>query len=113
MEPVRIKLYGLVALTRRQYLRVQVLVFALTAVVMAAALVAVRVLPPPDPKTMPHAAVLVYYCLSLLRWVVPAVWGVEVLETFLVLRRFAREEARVRPPSAEEARASSPAGPVG
>ena len=97
MEPVRIKVYGLLPLTRRRYLTMQavglVLLLALFVVWLGFAGV-----PADHPlRRIPVAAWLLDRLPLIL--VIVLLW--EAVETAYVLRRFARAEAeqRTRPPA--------------
>jgi hypothetical protein len=102
MKPVRIKVYGLVSLTKLTYLRIQGfgLVVVLSLLVAGGSLMYVSgqwrpVFPPRD---IPSAVILFF-------WIALATLLLEVVETTLVLRKFAEAEARQR---AEEAAVNPP-----
>lgn len=93
MEPVRIKLYGLIRVTRRAYLfqlGLTALLLAVLFVTWYLLLVNVR-LEPAD--RLPRAVQFVFVVLNLLPYVVPILAGLFAIEAVLVLRQFARAEA--------------------
>jgi hypothetical protein len=90
--PVRIKLYGFVTVTRRGYLTQLVL-----AGILLAALIGMwyYVRQKIDPAVSPDVA-RVRAVFDFLPWVVLVIAVLYVIEATVVLRRFAREEARRR-----------------
>jgi hypothetical protein len=99
--PIRIKLYGLVSVTRCGYLVQLVLVVFLLAVLIG---VWLRLPRTPDLRDPPPEFVRLLTLLSYLPWVVLVIAVLVAVEAFVVLRRFAREEAKRRaqaPPQPE------------
>jgi hypothetical protein len=96
--PVRLKLYGLVTVTRRGYLAQ----LAVAAVLLIGLLV-VWVGSPRDrqPKAPTRTEAVVWGLLDSLPWIVLALGVLFALEAFVVLRRFARAEAAQRARAAE------------
>jgi hypothetical protein len=98
--PIRIKLYGLVSVTKRGYL-VQLAV----VVVLLAVLLGIWALPSAgDVRDLPPEYGRLLTFLHYLPWVVLACTVLVAVEAFVVLRRFAREEALRRakaPPQPE------------
>jgi len=93
MEPARIKLYGLVSMTRRAYL-VQLVIAAALLVVLFALW---AYLPPPHPASpehpLPFLAEAAVWLVRRLPWFLLGLAGLYVIEAVIVLRRFARQEA--------------------
>jgi hypothetical protein len=93
-EPIRIKLYGLVSVTKRAYL--------IQLTIAAALLVALTVLWAWLPQ-MPHfkegkeriplLAAVGVWLLARLPWILLALGALYVVEAVVVLRRFSRQEA--------------------
>ena len=104
MEPVRVKVYGLFAWTRRRYFVQSVLDFVSGAAVLLFWLLVwpgmkqnvMRFDPPPT-----HLIVVVAV-LDQVPWILLAATAVKVFEMWIVLRRFARKEAEqlAAPPKA-------------
>jgi hypothetical protein len=94
--PIRIKLYGLVSVTRRGYLVQLVAVVFLLAVLLGVWMNLPRT---SDLRNPPPEFVRLVTLLSYLPWVVLAIAVLVAVEAFVVLRRFAREEAKRRAPS--------------
>jgi hypothetical protein len=120
-EPVRVRLYGLVSLTRRHYLMQLAVV-----VVLAAGLLALWWFRWPDVRKALRAAqspvmdkAIVFFDAA--PWVVGAVAVLQAVEAFFVLRAFRRKEAEkkltaeVRGVAEKETAAPEvrPAGPEG
>lgn len=93
MDPVRIRLYGLVSVTKRGYL-IQLVV----AAVVLAGLLLLRILAPPLPDAAGTPSGLEFLAgfLRNLHWIVLALAALFALEAYIVLRRFGREEAKRR-----------------
>src|SRR5262245_4809503 len=94
MEPVKLKLYGFLTLTRRRY--VGQLVFALVAAVGLLALWWLRWPVERERLTNNPAPPLSDWLLAAgaaLPWVLLAVVAVQAVEAVVVLRRFAQKEA--------------------
>lgn len=96
MEPVRIRLYGLITTTKRGYL-----LQLGTAVVLMVVLILIRLSLPPLPEgspeqPLPPTLAWVVFLLGNLHWVVVGLAVLFGLEAFLVLRAFARAEATQR-----------------
>jgi len=97
VEPVRIKLYGLVSMTRRGYL-IQLTI----GLALLAALAGLATYMPPLPNLAEEGKPqTLYVTVSLwvlrhLPWIVLTVAVLFALEAVIVLRRFARAESRER-----------------
>jgi hypothetical protein len=104
VEPVRVKVYGLIPMTRRGYLT-QLAVAALLIVVVLALRWLVWPAKRPDPANV-HEPRLRYVIAFFdnVHWIVAVVAVLLVLEAWLVLRRFARKEAEQasQPPAKPE-----------
>ncbi len=99
--PIRIKLYGLVSVTKRGYVAQLVIVVVLLAVLLG---VWLRLPPAAERQELPPDVGRLMALLSYLPWVVVGIAVLVALEAFFVLRRFAREEAKRRaapPPTPE------------
>lgn len=95
MEPVKVKLYGLFAVSRRGYLtQVAVTVFLLVGLLIVWSYLP----PPPAPQKAGAASHVIWPLLDALPWVVLALTVWLVLEAVFVLRRFAQKEASLREP---------------
>ncbi|MBI1914534.1 MAG: hypothetical protein HYS12_07320 [Planctomycetes bacterium] len=95
MQKVRVKVYGLFALTKRTYLVVQCLGLGLVVVVFALGLC----LPRPKPargEPLPPLAVAVVRLLDGLPWLALLFLLAGAAETWIVLKKFARKEAEHR-----------------
>src|SRR5438874_6186377 len=95
MQKVRVKVYGLFSLTKRTYLVLQGLGFALVVVVFTLGLS----LPRPKPargEHLPPLAVAVLRLLDLLPWLALLFLLAGTTETWIVLKKFARKEAEQR-----------------
>lgn len=93
MKPVRIRLYGLVSMTKRGYVA-QLTVATLLLIV----LVVVRLSLPPLPhgrpdEPLPPALAWVVFLLENLHWFIAALAVLFTVEAYLVLKAFARAEA--------------------
>jgi hypothetical protein len=101
MEPVKLKLYGFLTLTRRRY--VGQLVFALLVEVALLGLWWLR-WPAERERLAKNPAPPVSDWLraggEVLPWVLLGVTAAQVVEAVVVLRRFARKEAARRPQAA-------------
>jgi hypothetical protein len=95
--PIRIKLYGLVSVTKRSYLVQLAVVIVLLAVLLG---VWMRLPSGAELRDLPPEYVRLLTALSYLPWVVLACALLVAAEAFVVLRRFAREEALRRAPAA-------------
>ncbi len=102
MEPVRIKLYGLVWMTKRSYVT-QLVAAGLLLAGLLFIWVALPPLPSPAPPSprgdgeeLPASAKWGWLLLSNIPWVVLLLAALFALEAFIVLRRFAREEEKQR-----------------
>jgi 4-amino-4-deoxy-L-arabinose transferase-like glycosyltransferase len=93
MPPVRVKVYGLLNLTRRTYLTLQVLGFVVGLGAIGVGLWCPRPKIPVGVEP-PLGLVLVLALLDSLPWLAPIVLLLEAGETFLVLRRFAQKQAQ-------------------
>ena len=108
MQPVRVKYYGLLSLTRQQYLTVQSVLLVLFLILLAAVLA----LPMPEglrkaADTDPIARSVRWVWQNFL-WLGLAALALEVIETVLMLRKFARKEAEQRTGSPGMDPAASP-----
>src|SRR5438132_8064490 len=95
MHKVRVKVYGLFALTKRTYLVVQCLYLGLVVVAFTLGLC----LPRPRPargEELPPVAVAVVRLLDLLPWLALLFLLAWAAETWIVLKKFARNEAEQR-----------------
>lgn len=95
-EPVRIKVYGLVYMTRRGY----TLLLSI-GVVLALGLIAVRLggllpLAPVEKRNITVYDTLAYGLLANLHWIVLGALVLGGIEAFFVLQRFSREELMQR-----------------
>jgi hypothetical protein len=99
-EPVRIKLYGLVSVTKRGYLTQLVM----TGLLLIVWLIWWSYLPPLPPRkeAQPAHVELMRFVVGNVPWIVLVLGLLLALEASIILRRFAREEAlrRSRPPEA-------------
>src|SRR5262245_19502671 len=104
--PVRIKLYGLLPVTRKGYLRLQVVSMILALALLAGA-VWVRVSPPALAKwsAKPALQELASLVLPHLVWVMLGVIVLDVFEMVLTLRQFRRKEEER---NAQASRGASP-----
>lgn len=94
MEPVRIKVYGLLSITRKTYLR---MVFV-TAGLLAALAVARLIFPGPGtPEGVLGPAIIWFKMWEHLLWIIAGAAALAGLEAWMVLRQFSQEEARQRP----------------
>ena len=106
MEPVRVKVYGLVPLTRRRYL-----IQAAFGLVCLAGLLVLWWLYWPELNdrlskvTRTALAEVVYLTLANTPWILLGVLALKLVEMAFVLRRFACKEAEAR-------RVAAPAPPV-
>jgi hypothetical protein len=93
----RVKLYGVLAVTRRTYLRLQTVVAVLLVSLLAGS-VWLRFRPPStsDWHLAPEQEKLLRALLPNAVWLVLGLVVVEALETLLTLRKFAAAEARER-----------------
>ena len=115
MEPVRVKLYGLVSVTKRGYLTQQVIAFALLVFLFIISLAlpesprqsklgnleakeaSQRVKPsqsgPARDTELPPWVGPLFWLVDNLRWIVLAAFAWFAIETCVVLRRFAQKAA--------------------
>jgi membrane protein implicated in regulation of membrane protease activity len=92
--PVRIKVYGLISLTRRGYLMFLGAGLVLLVILLLLwALVLTEPLRPDQPEEATFAQVLWTFLRENLPWILLLAALLEVLEAFIVLRRFRRAEA--------------------
>lgn len=96
MEPVRIRLYGILRLTRRGYLRMLACGLVLLLALWAALVFTPLPRPTVEPGLTPTGVILWLWVRDHFHWIVLAAVVAEALEAFVVLRRFAAEEARQR-----------------
>lgn len=102
MAPIRIKLYGLLWLTRRGYLMQLAVSAALLVVLFVLWLSWLPATPAPSPGVeRPPGLRLALLLLGNLHWVLLAAAVLCSLEAWYVLRRFARAEAEQRVQSME------------
>ena len=90
--PIRIKLYGLVTVTKRGYL-IQLAVVVVLLAVLLGIWLRVRAA---DLRDLPPSAERLFQLLNALPWVVLACAVLVAVEAYVVLRRFARAEAERR-----------------
>lgn len=112
-EPVRIKIYGLVYMTRQGYL-----ILLIISLVFAIGLLAVRLwgplpLEPAEQRDLTIYDKLAYGLLDNLHWIVVGAVVLGVVEAIVVLRRFSREELLQRallddPPALESKQPETP-----
>jgi hypothetical protein len=93
LDPVRVKVYGLMSMTRRGYL-----MQLAGAVVLVIVLLAFRLLRWPDIRPDPnkvneHRLRYMILCFDNIHWFVGIVAVLLTIEAWLVLRRFSRKEA--------------------
>jgi hypothetical protein len=108
VDPIQIRLYGLITVTRSGYILRLVL-----GLVLAVGLIVMRfALPLPSELSeglREHRGVAIAHWLLLnLQWIVLGALLLGALEAFFVLRRFKREEAARRTPIAETNPAPQP-----
>jgi hypothetical protein len=122
VKPVRVKIYGFLWMTKRTYLAVERVGFAVILFLLAAGAVAMvqegRWLPDwePGPQGVTRAWIIRQLLIGFF-WLALLVGVLEGIEVLVVLRMFAREEARERarqavldtPPSPSPAGAEPPA----
>jgi len=107
MAPVRVRLYGLFSRTKRQYVSQQIV-----AVLMLIPLIGIwlywrtQVVPDLGERTFPRHIAVMLSLFDAIPWLVVPLALAITLETFLVMRIFARKEAAER---AAEERAAPPA----
>jgi hypothetical protein len=90
--PVRVKVYGVVNLTRRTYLTIQVV----GLIVVPGLLLAAYLLPRPRAQPggfLPWWQASISGFLDATPWLALLILLVEPIETYFVLRRFARKQA--------------------
>lgn len=103
MAPVRVKVYGLLSRTRRQYVSQQVV-----AVVLMIPLLAIwvywqtQIVPELAGRNLPRYLALLMGLFDAIPWLVAPLLLAIALETFLVMRIFARKEAEQRASEAKE-----------
>jgi hypothetical protein len=95
MQKVRVKVYGLFSLTKRTYLVVQGFYFGLVVVAFTLGLCLPRPKPPRGEQLLPFA-VAVDRLLDALPWLALLFLLAGALETWIVLKKFARKEAEQR-----------------
>ncbi len=95
MQPVRVRVYGLVALTRRTYLVVQAVGLGVVVAAVAVGVALPRPMPP-EGEPLPPFAAAVAALVEWLPWLAVLFLIAGVVETALVLREFARMEADQR-----------------
>ncbi len=95
---MRIRVYGLISLTRRGYLTLLVLELILLAALAALVIYWLRMPHPPAAtsaeRDLPHQ--LAQRWQGFLPWVFVAALFLAAIEAFVILRRFARAESLVR-----------------
>jgi hypothetical protein len=94
--PVRVKVYGLVHLSRRTYLIIQ----GVGLVVVPGLLLAAYLLPRPRTPVaqLPFWQQFLVRFLDWTPWMALLILIVEPIETYFVLRRFAHKQAEQQPP---------------
>ena len=97
-EPVRVKVYGLFPLTRRRYLSQAFFgIVALVTMLVGWFLSWPRLRGHLSQATLPPAMRVTVAVLDQVPWILLATAALKGLETFVVLRCFARKEAAARP----------------
>jgi hypothetical protein len=96
MPPIRVKVYGMLSMSKAGYLTVQVI--GLVVLLALDFVLFFYVARPEIPRgTEPSLTVrLSLWLLDALPWLILAGLAYESLETWLMLKKFAREEARQR-----------------
>jgi Na+/H+ antiporter NhaC len=89
--PVRVKVYGLVSLTRRAYLRFQAVGLTLGLILL---IVGISYSHPalPEGHKSPPAALFFARFLEVLPWLCVGILAAMGVETFVVLKRFKEKE---------------------
>ena len=95
MPPIRVKVYGLLPLTKRAYLVVQGIGLAVVVAAIVVGVCLPRPVPPPGEELPPFVATQVAL-LDFLPWLAVLFLIAGMVETCLVLGRFARKEAAQR-----------------
>lgn len=100
MEPARIKLYGLLTMTRRRYRQQLMVALGLAAIVLALwqwlwPAFRQRLVPGEDAALDRFIAVM-----NVLPWIVITAVAIQLVEAFLVFRAFRRKEAQPPNPGA-------------
>jgi hypothetical protein len=90
-KPIRIKLYGFLWLTKQGYL----LLMVVGGILLVGLMIAWLLIPFPAklPEQAPPSTALWFWLWKLLPWIALAGAVLEGIESYLVLRRFAKEEA--------------------
>ncbi|MCS6851543.1 MAG: hypothetical protein NZ700_10305 [Gemmataceae bacterium] len=91
MKPVRVKVYGLVPITRRTYVTIQSLLFGVVTLLLAIVLMMPRPAPGPENDFWNRM-------FDFLPWVIGAALVLEAIETLVVLRQFRKKEAELHAP---------------
>jgi hypothetical protein len=92
MKPVRVKVYGLLSLTKRTYLVLQGIGLLFVVVLMILTVVLPRPKVAPGAQPSPWITVVVWLLDNFL-WIGLLTLFLEAIETVVVLGRFARQEA--------------------
>lgn len=96
MEPARVKLYGLVSVTRRAY-RIQLAAAAVLLLGLLTLWLCLPVLRPAVGRDTTPAARAAWALLDYLPWVVLTLAGLFIIEAIIVFRRFAQVESKPSP----------------
>jgi hypothetical protein len=111
MEPVRIRLYGLFSVTRRSYLIQLGIAVVLLCLLASVQFLVPKLPPPPAGKEEPAQLARIVWLLNNTFWIALGLGLLFALEAFVVLRRFAREEALQREREFQSALAGPPQDP--
>jgi hypothetical protein len=110
VQPVRVKVYGLISLTRRVYLTLQVIGLLVAVAAFSLGLALPRPVLPRGERVPPFA-VATLALIDLLPWLALLFVAIGALETWIVLRKFAHKEAEQATAQSAEAPVSNPACP--
>ena len=95
MEPVRIKLYGLISITKRGYVIQLILGGLLLLVLLVMSSFAPQTLPPGAQQSSWWVRLLLWLLINL-PWIILALVALYAIEAVIVFHRFARAEAEQR-----------------
>jgi hypothetical protein len=93
VEPVRVKVYGLVSMTRRGYLTQLAIAAMLVFVLLVFRWLRWPEVRPDPAKVRDQRVLYVIVFFDNVQWIVAVVAALLVFEAWLVLRRFAQKEA--------------------
>jgi hypothetical protein len=91
MQPVRVKVYGLISLTKRTYLTIQIIGLVLVPTLLLVSLWLPRPQLPPGRELSPQTQFFVWL-LDIVPWLCLLILIVEPIETLIVLRRFSQKQ---------------------